>query len=195
MDINYDDYTEEYKSKRLNEAWQIYYQHLQENKNAIVEKLDDIHKIELENENIIELDGIELANALAIIESAQGKIAPDMMTSFAKTFAGKHQALVAIESALKKYDKAVCDDFAKYVINTNDEIYKLSKEAGNLEEEPISAPVALKHLYDGIISYGEKLGLTFGSFVADIGKSILPSYEKAMEKIARKEMGLEYLTK
>lgn len=182
-------YSQEYRNDLISKLREDYNTKYNETKEAIAAKLEEILKIELENEKILELDVPEFANTLAAINSVRGKLPETVINTIKINFAGQYQALLAIAAAFENYDVDLSEyGYAEYLKSVSFAIEPLFLQAKDIEQSEVSTFVSLHKLLKDVIKFGEVRGVTFSEDTKKFGDGL---DEEAKEIIARKAMGLE----
>lgn len=181
-------YSQKYKADLIAKLRENYDAKYNGTKDKITAKLEEILKIELENEEILELDVPEFANTLAAINSAQGNLPGYVIENIKINFAGQYQALSTIAAAFENYNIDLSKyGYTEYLRSAAITIEQLINKTRDIEQSEISTFISLKNLLEDVIRFGEVRGITFSENVKTLGADM---DDEARTILARKAMGL-----
>lgn len=181
-------YSQKYKADLIAKSREDYNVKYNETKDKITAKLEEILKIELKNEEILELDVPEFSNTLAAINSAQGNLPGYVIENIKINFAGQYQALSIIAAAFENYNVNLSKyGYTEYLRSADIAIEQLINKTRDIEQSEISTFISLKNLLKDVIRFGEVRGITFNENVKTLGADI---DDEARMILARKAIGL-----
>ncbi len=180
-------HSREFIEQSLEEMRNAYNTKHAETKAAIIEKLKEIAEIEKQNDGIFEFDNEDYKTALATIEAAKENIKASTIESFKLHFAGHHQLMLGIISALECHGFKVSDKFADYATAAEYDVEEIIHIADNLEYDYLS-----------IFSYIDKLHKRLAQFAMTHGIELDEKYkaigveldDAGNIELARRIMGL-----
>lgn len=187
---------DEYRQQSIAKLDSNYLAELGETRAFICEKLEEVAKLEEENDNILDLDVPELSETLSAISTTKGRLPELVISNIFDKFKGNYQVIVTIAAAFKEHGITLDKFNIENRLRTAREVVDgLIVDATNIETSADTSYISLSELLQNIVEWGRGRGMVWSDEFVSLGEELDSFIAKVRDDVAtqnaRQAMGLD----